>query len=247
MKRALPLSLSFSFSFSLSVLALVGLGACGSPSTSSGTPDPALDTTPIGAAPPVDHPPIDPAKKPVTSAAPRRISIAQLRGAFPAILGTDVNGKDITWMSGSSSALDKMADVLGEADYAYVTQDNREPSALYLKFMDDAARDVCDRALKADAARPDAATRVLLRYVEKTDTVATNAAGVDKNLGYLKLRFHGVKVQAGDDAATAPLRQLFADAVTAAAAGKPATAAHVTEGWRAVCIALVTAPEFHVY
>ncbi len=233
MKRALPLFFA-------------ALAACssGAPSETSG---PVLNETPIGTAPPTDHPPIDPAKKPVTSAVSQRISVAQLRGAFPVILGTDVNGKDITWMSGSTPALDKMADVLGEADYAFVTQDNRAPSALYLKFMDDAARDVCDRALKADAARPQATDRVLLRYVGPTDTVTTNAAGVDQNLGYLTLRFHGIKVKDGDAARLAPLRKVFSDSVTAAAAGQSVTAAHVTEGWRAVCVGLVTAPEFHLY
>jgi hypothetical protein len=235
MKRALPL-----------LLAIAALAACssGAPSETSG---PSLTETPEMPSPPTDHPPIDPAKKPVTSAVVQRVSVAQLRGAFPVILGKDVNGKDITWMSGSTPALDKMADVLGEADYAFVTQDNRDPSALYLKFMDDAARDVCGRALTADAARPKAADRVLLRYVGPTDTETTNAAGVSQNLGYLVLRFHGIKVKEGDTARTAPLSKLFTDSVTAAAAGKPVTAAEVTEGWRAVCVALITAPEFHLY
>jgi hypothetical protein len=233
MKRALP-------------LLFAALAACssGAPAESSG---PSLTDTPGGDAPPTDHPPIDPAKKPVTSAVAQRVSIAQLRGAFPVILGKDVNDKDITWTIGNASALDKMADVLGEPDYAFVVSENRDPSALYLKFMDDAARDVCNRALLADAARPTAATRVLYRHVEKTDTVASNAVGVTQNLAYLKLRFHGTKVKEGDDTLLAPLRQLFTDSVTAAAAGQPVTAAHVTEGWRSVCVALVIAPEFHLY
>jgi hypothetical protein len=233
MKRALPL-----------LFATLAACSSGAPSEASG---PSLTETPEMPSPPIDHPPIDPAKKPVTSAVVQRVSVAQLRGTFPVILGKDVNGKDITWMSGGTPALDKMADVLGEADYAFVTQDNRDPSALYLKFMDDAARDVCDRALTADAARPNTADRVLLRYVGPTDTATTNAAGVDQNLGYLALRFHGIKVKEGDDARLAPLRKLFTDSVTAAAAGNSVTTAHVTEGWRAVCVALITAPEFHLY
>jgi hypothetical protein len=235
MKRALPLFL------------LGALAACSSGAPTPESSGPSLTETPEMPSPPTDHPPIDPAKKPVTSAVAQRVSIAQLRGAFPVILGKDVNGKDITWMSGSNPALDKMADVLGEADYAFVTQDNRDPSALYLKFMDDAARDVCGRALTADAARPSAADRVLLRHVGPTDTETTNAAGVAQNLDYLLLRFHGIKVKEGDTVRTAPLVKLFTDSVTAAAAGKPVTAAEVTEGWRAVCVALITAPEFHLY
>ncbi len=233
MKRALP-------------ILFAALVACSSGDTTRSS-EPSLINTPGGDAPPIDHSPLDPAKKPVTSAVSQRMSIAQLRSAFPVILGKDINGDDITWKIGTTPALDKMADVLGEADYVSVTEDNRDPSALYLKFMDDAARDVCNRALVADAARPKAADRVLYRFVENADTATSNAAGVTQNLAYLELRFHGIKVKAGDDTLLAPLRTLFTDAVTAAAAGKSVTSAHVTEGWRAVCVALVTAPEFHLY
>lgn len=72
--------------------AFAALAACssGAPSETSGL---SLTGTPEMPSPPVDHPPIDPAKKPVTSAVAQRISVAQLRGAFPVILGKDVNGK----------------------------------------------------------------------------------------------------------------------------------------------------------
>lgn len=65
---------------------------------------------------------------------------------------------------------------------------------------------------------------------------------------YLKLRFHGVKVAADDVQTLAPLRTLF-DTVVTKAQGTSAqpTAAHVQTGWHAVCVALVTDPEFHIY
>jgi hypothetical protein len=154
---------------------------------------------------------------------------------------------DITWLLYAKPALDRLSDVLGEADYANRTDDNLEPSPLYVKFMDAAARDVCNRALTADALRTDPTTRVLTRHVEKTDSVQTNAAGIDANLRYLKLRLHGVKAQEGDDTLIAPLRTLFTDTVTAAASGGTVDEYDVKEGWRVVCVALVTAPEFHLY
>ncbi|MCA3015787.1 MAG: hypothetical protein INH41_25655, partial [Myxococcaceae bacterium] len=80
-----------------------------------------------------------------------------------------------------------------------------------------------------------------------TDTVTSNRAAVDQNLGYLKLRFHGIKVVAGDETTLGPLRTLFDDAVKGAAGTATPTAAHVREGWRAVCVALLMAPEYHLY
>jgi hypothetical protein len=203
---------------------------------------PSVEVTPGGDALPADHPPLDSSQLPVRSAKSRRMSVKQLRGTFPVAMGKDVNGNDIVWMLYSYPGLDKLADVLGEADYANRTDDNLEISPLYLKFMDVAARDVCDKALTADLAKPDKADRVLLRHVETLDTVDTNPDGVSANLRYLKLRLHGIKIAEDDDESISMLRTLFAGAtkVNGAAIG-------AQEGWRTVCVALLTAPEFHLY
>ena len=88
---------------------------------------------------------------------------------------------------------------------------------------------------------------MLTRHVATTDTLASNPKGVRDNLRYLKLRLHGVKIAAGDDASVAALGELFDRAVKAAAGNAAPTASHVAEGWRAVCVALLVAPEFHTY
>src|SRR5262245_59127810 len=136
---------------------------------------------------------------------------------------------------------------MGEADYIIITEEILEPSPLYVKFADDAARSVCDQALASDATKAAPADRTILRRVEKTDTVATNPAGIDDNLRYLKLRMHGVKIADDDTATVEPLRALFTTTVDAFAAGVEPTEDHVKEGWRVVCVALLTAPEFHLY
>jgi hypothetical protein len=56
-----------------------------------------------------------------------------------------------------------------------------------------------------------------------------------------------VKVADTDDFGIASYRKLFDDTVKAAAGSSTPTAANVTEGWRAVCVALLTAPEYHFY
>ena len=88
---------------------------------------------------------------------------------------------------------------------------------------------------------------MLLRHADKADTVSSNPAAIDKNLRYLELRMHAVKVDDTDATTIAPLRTLFQSTVDALAAGAAASESDVKEGWRVVCVALLTAPEFHIY
>jgi hypothetical protein len=194
---------------------------------------PSLATRPEGSALPVDHPPIEAVNVPSSS---QRLDVAQLQNAWAVALGKDKNGNDITWrLPDTTPGLARYQRTLGEPDYVQTTDLNHEPSLLYAKFMDDAARSVCDQALDADQLRTKKEERVLLRHIEWTDTTSTTA--IDANLRYLKLRFHGVRIANAE--AVKPLRDLF----LAAAKGDKAA----REGWRTVCVALVTAPEFHLY
>lgn len=197
-----------------------------------------------GNAPPVDHPPI---QVQGTSASPRRLSTDQLRASLPVAFGNDATGAPITWKNGANPALSNagIARSLGEPDYIDTTDEALDPSVLYAKFMDDAARNICGQGLDADATRTDPAQRALLRHVDLADTVESNAAGVDANLRYLKLRFHAVKVAEGDTATVTPLRELFSTVSKASTETDPKAKAR--EGWNAVCVALVTAPEFNLY
>jgi hypothetical protein len=167
----------------------------------------------------------------------RRVSIEMLRRSFPVVFGNDPAGQPITWTLGARTGFDAYSRALGEADYADVVDENRDPSPLYLKFIDDAARDGCNKVLTADLARTDPTQRALVRYAQLTDTAGD---ALNKNLRYLRLRFHGVHVADADDAPIAGLRQLFTDSLAA-------NGGSVKEAWRAVCVALVTAPEFSLY
>jgi hypothetical protein len=184
--------------------------------------------------------PPDDGKFPPAPRAPRRVSIDMLRQSFPVVFGNDLSGQPITWTVGDRAGFDTFSRALGEPDYFDVVDENIDPSPLYLKFLDDAARDACGKALAADAARKDAGQRALLRHVQASDGPGNARAAVDRNLRYLRLRFHGIHVPGGDDGPIAGLRALLASA-TAANGGS------VLEGWRAVFVALVTAPEFSLY
>jgi hypothetical protein len=217
----------------------LALAGCSKPPSTGVVP---VSQKSLGSALPVDHPPLGTPGATSDSRQPTRLTILQLRGSLPVALGNDVNGNPITWQVGSAqkpaAGLDAFSRTLGEADYVNATEDNLEPSPIYVKFMDDAARNVCDQALAADAAQPTPSQRTILRYVSPQDTPETNLAGFNQNLSYLKLRWHGIKVT--DDAPLAPLRVLFT------AAGQNSRTPG-QDGWRAVCVTLLTAPEFHIY
>lgn len=246
----------------LILVSVFALAACTEELPPENTPSlPSVDVTDEGSVLPMDHPPIDGigggtgatgggsggstgGGTGVTfpeSAGTQRLSIRQLATTLPIVLGGN------TWMTNSTTqGFTSRAATLGEPDYINEVEENLEPSALFMKFMGDAARDGCTRTANADAALA-ANSRVLMRFVSLTDTVTSNRTAVDENLRYLKLRFHGVKVQPADTTTIEALRTVFDSAVRGAAGANTPTAAHVKEGWRTVCVALLTAPEYHLY
>lgn len=178
-----------------------------------------------------DHPPLDgpPASRGVT-----RLSTEQLRLSLPIVAGTTASGAPIGWtLPGNKSDVDALGDdglaaTLGKPDYVQVMTEDLSPSSLYVKLMDDMARDVCAKMGAADAVRQ-GEDRVLTRFV------SADAASIAVNLRYLKLRFLGERV-ADDD----PVSDL-------AAVYEAASKKSDSEGWAAVCVALLTAPAFHLY
>lgn len=240
----------------LAVAAVVVLGACSSPPVQPPDQNPSLNQGDTGPVMPLDHPPIGGpgggsggggagtggggAAGPA-SGGTLRLSVKQLRASLPVVLGGD------TWKIGTANGFDARSVTLGEPDYISVVDENLEPSPLYLKFMSDMARDACNRAMAADAAQSVMASRAIQKFVGLTDTVASNKAGVDANLRYLRLAFHGIKVSPTDELPISSLRTLFDDSVKAAKGTATLTQAHVTEGWRTVCVSLLTAPEYHLY
>jgi len=226
---------------SLALLPLLGLApsACssGAPGAVAKGPD-RYEVTGRDPAAPFDHPPVD---VPPVSRATRRMTVEMLEGSVPVVAGAAADGTPIQWtrtVKGqrvSRFSIDEYGAALGRPDYRTTTEEPTEPSALYVKFMDDMARDVCGQIVAADATRADGADRTLARFAP------LDAAGspdeVRTNLRYLKLRFLGQRVADDDDAGIADLETLY----QAASTSSP------RDGWQAVCVGLMTSPAFHVY
>jgi hypothetical protein len=112
-----------------------------------------------------------------------------------------------------------------------------EPSALFQKFLDDAARSVCAATVAADLARPQA-ERALTRYIEPGADPASARAAANANLQYVLRRFHGRNLRLDDVNLDAWRWQLEATVFSRVA---PA------EAWGAICVALITHPHFYTY
>jgi hypothetical protein len=130
---------------------------------------------------------------------------------------------------------------MGEPDYLLVTEENLEPSLIVAKFVQDASQRVCTRWVAAEAEKP-AAERTLVRHDAAFDS--RDAAPVKAALRTLHLRFFArfVPEDATGEAALAPLYELFETAASTSVPGREAR-----DGWLAVCIALMSDPEFVVY
>ena len=93
----------------------------------------------------------------------RRMDIHQLSAALERATG----GQQWTEEDGSVS-LEALAATLGEPDHIEQTDRDLGPSMLFMKFLGDAARAVCEDMKDADLATPES-ERVLLRYVAPED------------------------------------------------------------------------------
>ncbi len=198
---------------------------------------PTADVEPVGPGLPVDHPPIELAPE---SHAPKRLTVDMLQASLPVIAGVDAAGAPITWtIQRNQRQVDALSDeglgrTLGRPDYVQITEEAAEPTPLYAKLIDDMARDVCAKMVRADDARA-ASARTLTRLAPLD---GAEVAEVQANLRYLMLRFLGQKVADDDVAATADLLTLY----DAASGGTDARA-----GWTAVCVGLLVSPSFHLY
>ena len=158
----------------------------------------------------------------------RRMNIDQLDAAFRRTSG----GIGWTEMRGNNEVdlFTELSATLGKPDYIQITHESLEPSALFQKFLDDAARQVCARRIEADQAR--GAEPILLPLADENGEV-----DIDGHLQHLLLRFHGRDLPL-DSPDLMHWRWLYdtvgfvSDDVTA---------------WQALCATLYTHPDFYSY
>ena len=131
----------------------------------------------------------------------------------------------------------QLSRTLGKPDYLELTTEDLTPSLLFQKFLDYAARSVCDRLVERElSSAPEA--RVLMVHAGPTDRLDDAAARIEENLVMLLLRYHGRPVQAGSEELN-PWMWLFESTLH--------TSDDPVAAWRAVCVGLMTHPDFYSY
>jgi len=161
----------------------------------------------------------------------RRMDIDQLNQTIIRVTG------GIGWTQANKNQFDVLASTLGKPDYIDLTKEDFEPSALFQKFLDDAARAVCYELVKKELSVP-SNKRVFMVYSSPYNTWDDDPAAIDKNLTHLILRYHGRDLKE-KPAELQQWRWLYRSAEHVSK--KPVTA------WRTVCIGLMNHPYFYTY
>lgn len=131
---------------------------------------------------------------------------------------------------------ESFAGAMGRADFAEITEEGRELSVTFDKFVHDAAMYSCDAAVRADLDGASPAT--ILRWAGPSER---DDGAIRRNLDYLMLRFLGQQLRQ-DDRRADPWMELL----TGPAEGELDDALMI-ERWTAACIGLVTHPDFVTY
>lgn len=132
---------------------------------------------------------------------------------------------------------DEYAGAMGRADFAEITDEGRELSVTFDKFVHDAALHSCAAAIAADLESPGAGTIMRWVAISERDEVK-----VRRNLDYMMLRFLGQEMRS-EDPRTEPWMKLL---LASPSAGELDDAL-MRERWTAVCMGLVTHPDFVTY
>ena len=132
---------------------------------------------------------------------------------------------------------DVFASSLGVPDYVEVTREDLSASALFHKFLDEAARHVCTELVDRETGWQPEAMHLMV-HANPDDTLETAPEAIDANLRYLLLRYHGRKV--GDEGVALNAWRWLFESVTHVS-GDPVI------GWRAVCVGLISHPDFYSY
>ena len=166
----------------------------------------------------------------------RRMDAEQLSASMRIISG----GIGWTELNGDGEEIDlfeELGATLGVPDYIQRTREDLTASVVFEKFLGDASRAVCSGMVGRELTQG-AAEAVLMLHAGQEDSWETNAQGVERNMRYLLLRFHGTGYGAGDPRLD-PWLWLFRSSMQDGSA--PALA------WHTVCVSLFTHPDFYSY
>ena len=166
----------------------------------------------------------------------RRMNIDQLETAIKQV------ASGLTWTEVASNGTEtdlfvSLSLTLGKPDFIQATQEDLSASLLFEKFLSDAANNVCRKLADKEVSLP-IDQRVLMMTVEPEQTIYDAPDAVEENMRLLLRHYHARNYDAGS-VELDPWLWLFESA--SHVANSPA------QGWRAVCVGLMTHPDFFSY
>jgi hypothetical protein len=152
----------------------------------------------------------------ISSRGPRRMSVDMLERSLDQMADLP---------AGTVKLPADLAVTLGRPDYRRVTEEQLQPTPLFMKFMLDFSTVYCSNLAQFEPQRP-ADQKFFTRFTS-----------VDENLRFLLLRFTGIEGTEADAYATR-LKAAYDEGSQSAAP---------LSGYQTVCVALFTSPEFLLY
>lgn len=163
-----------------------------------------------------------------------RLDIDQIDLAFQTTLG------GITWTRRSGNVdvnqFKALSETLGVPDFIDTTVEDLAATPLFSKFLGDAARKACADRIAADLAITTG--RILMGDVPLDATLASHPEAIEAQISSLLLRFHGQTLRPADPG-FGEWRWLFQSSTQLTGSS--------TTAWQAMCVALITHPDFYTY
>ncbi len=165
----------------------------------------------------------------------RRLDIDQLNASIQRVTG----GIKWTEMRGSTEVdlFEDLSLTLGKPDFLDSTQEDLSPSLIFMKFLNDASRQVCDKLSAKEVADYKLLHNNRHLYVD-IEPGSTESADIDANITSLLMNFHGTDAPVGSPEHK-QWRWLFDSSMHVANDTQVA--------WRTVCVGLLTHPDFYTY
>jgi hypothetical protein len=163
-----------------------------------------------------------------------RMSLRQVNNSIITIFGAPWSVND---GGGNRYKFADFAYSLGAPDYYSRLSEDLAPQMMFAQGLEEGALAICGDAIAADPMKP-AAQRAVLRRIDDV----TNATGdqINANLADMKLRFHGIDV-GGDMSRLSPYLDLYNRVAQMDPMNGP------SNGWYAVCVAMVTDDAFAIF
>lgn len=172
----------------------------------------------------------------------RRLDLDQLDASIRRVSGgigwTEMrNGQEI-------NLFEDLASTMGKPDFINSTSEDLDPSIIFQKFLGDAARTVCDRVMEREVAlAPGQGERSLFITISPNEDPRQAKDKAEQNIKALMLRFHGRYLGPEDDHAQDPRFKSWSWLLESSLH----TGSSPAHAWRAVCVGMMTHPDFYMY